>query len=162
MIIDVVDMTEEEISALSLKQILILRNAQAQKEALLRSLEEDKVSAKLLLLANNMARSTVYDEMCARLEETYREKLEELKEKTAFNVANSTDVQDDVPFEDTPYLVDYNLSMLQRVDIVQSYYLSIEEPHIRMRKYAMDNIAKKYLGDYYAALYAILEQYSSM
>lgn len=154
------ELTEEEFAALTLKQILILRAAQTQKDNMELQLEKDKQSAKILLLANNMARSSVYERLCEELTAEYEAKLEELREKTVFNIANSSDVSDYPSAEEAPYLVDYNLSLVARVEIVKEYYLSIEDPELRMRTYAGDAIAKKYLEDYYAALYAILEQYS--
>ncbi len=170
MIIDVIELTEEEMSALNLQQILILRNAQIHKEEMKKTLESDKKSARLLLLANGMARSSVYDEMCAELEEQYEKDLAELVERTQFNLANATQSSGggsgsggdsgSSGSTDAPYFVDYNLSMLERVEVVQAYYLSVEDGIERMRQYASDKVAREYLGDYYAALYSILQQYS--
>lgn len=169
MIIDIIELTEEEMAALSLQQILILRNAQIQKEEMKKTLAADQKSARLLLLANGMARSSVYDEMCAELNEQYEKDLAELVERTQFNLANSSQSSGGGGSSggtggsgsaDAPYLVDYNLSMLERVEIVQAYYLSVEDGGERMRLYASDDVAKEYLGDYYAALYSILQQYS--
>ena len=161
MTIDIVDLTEEELANLSLPQILVLRSGQKRKNELTEELEKDIRSAMLLLLANNMLRSTVLDEMIAELQAEYEKKIEELREEVLFGVANSSSLPvQTASYESAPYEVNENYSMVQRVQTVQDYYLSIEDSGERMRLYAQDSVAKDYLGEYYVTLYSILEQYS--
>ncbi|MBO4990347.1 MAG: hypothetical protein J6D37_08465 [Clostridia bacterium] len=161
MIIDIIDLTDEEMAKLSIQQMLILRSGQKRKNELTEELEKDMRSAMLLLLANNMFRSTVRDEMIAELEAEYAKKVEELREQVTFGIANSSTLPAaSVSYRSVPYEVNENYSMVQRVQVVQDYYLSIEDPAERMQLYAEDEVAKEYLGEYYVTLYSILEQYS--
>ncbi|MGN1234419.1 MAG: hypothetical protein ACI4U2_00370 [Christensenellaceae bacterium] len=157
--IDIVDMTEEELAALTLKQILIIREGQIRKNELTKELEENLESARLLLIANGVARSSIYEGNAALLREEYERQVASLREKVEFNVANSSPMLSDEP-TDAPYEVNDSMSLLSRVEVIEAYYLSIEDPDYRMRLYASDETAKYYLGDYYAALYVILQQYS--
>ena len=42
---------------------------------------------------------------------------------------------------------------------MRNYYLAIKDVDVRMKKYAADEVAKKYLGSYYGTLYNVLATY---
>ena len=49
---------------------------------------------------------------------------------------------------------------LQRFLVVRSYYMDItSDAEARLEAYAMDSLARTYLGEYYATLYELLASY---
>lgn len=58
--------------------------------------------------------------------------------------------------DDTGYLVDYELSYLERYTQVRDYYLSIPDPDERIALLAADEVAQDYLDSYYNTLFNYL------
>lgn len=155
---DVIEITDDDLAAMTAQQYLILVNAQLKKDELTKQLAEDKKSVLLVLLANGMARSSTYSDLCAELDAAYAADIEVLVEKLQYNLANTSLP---VSLMDVGYDLNFALSEEARMEEVQAYYLAIEDPSERMRRYAEDETAKEYLGDYYDVLYGILSQYSA-
>ena len=59
------------------------------------------------------------------------------------------------------YIVDYELSYLERYILVRDYYLAIEDPAERLVLYRADTVAQSYLGNYYTTLYNYLSTLTS-
>ena len=54
----------------------------------------------------------------------------------------------------------YNLSPSQRFLVVRNYYMqATDDPDARLQAYAMDTLARQYLGEYYTTLYDLLASY---
>ena len=168
MVYDIIDMTEEEFAALSSVQLRLLRTAQVAKNELLNKLEDSIENAKTLFLAKGTIRSSIYVNFIAKLREDTAEAIAELADKLRFNLDQSAyepdgggDVTDPDPGEDgeNGYIVDYRLSYVDRYVIVRDYYLSITDRDERIALYEQDEVAKKYLQNYYATLYDVLLRY---
>lgn len=163
---DILEMTEEDIMALSVVQTKLLRTAQKSKNELSYKLEQDKQAFYNIVVANGTLNSGIYAAKCASLEAEYEREVEILREQLIFNLSlNEPTTDDDLgdsglgEDEDTGYIVDYSLSYLDRYTIVKSYYMAIEDPEERLALYAADTTAQSYLGQFYNTLYNLLAQY---
>ena len=89
-----------------------------------------------------------------------------LREQLIFNMSLNEPTHDgetggdDIGGEDAGYVVDYELSYLERYILVRDYYLSIEDPAERMALYAADEVAQNYLDHYYTTLYNYLSTFT--
>lgn len=160
---DIIDMTEEEILALSTVQMRLLRSAQREKDELTEELTRDKQTFLNILISNGMLNSSLYQDKCAELDAEYDRQVEIIADDLIYNMSlNMPGVDDDNPSgggEEAGYIVDYSLSYLDRYQIVRNYYMSIADPAERIALYTADETAKEYLGQYYTTLYNVLYQY---
>ena len=72
MTIDIIDLTDPEYDDLSAVQLAMVRVAQTKKNEILAQAQEEKERLKNLLIANNFARSDVYDYAEDRIDEIGR------------------------------------------------------------------------------------------
>ena len=160
---DIVDMTEEEILALSTVQMRLLRSAQREKDELALELERDKQTFRKILITDGMLNSSLYENKCAELDAEYNRQVGIIADDLVYNMSlNMPGTDDDSPSggdEDVGYIVDYSLSYLDRYQIVRNYYMSIADPAERIALYTSDTTAQQYLGQYYTTLYNVLYQY---
>ena len=160
---DIIDMTEEELTALSTVQMRLLRSAQREKDELTVKLAEDKQTFYNILISNGTSDSSLYEDKCAELDEAYQREVEIIKDDLVYNMSlNVPTADDDNPSgsgEEVGYIVDYSLSYLDRYQIVRNYYMSIADPAERIAAYTADDTAQDYLGQYYTTLYNVLYQY---
>lgn len=168
MVYDIIDLTEEEFAALSSVQLRLLRTAQVAKNELLNKLEDSIENAKTLFLAKGTIRSSIYVNFIQKLRDDTAQAIEELADKLRFNLDQTadepeggTETPEPDPGEDgeNGYIVDYRLSYVDRYVIVRDYYLSIEDRDERIALYSQDEVAKRYLRNYYTTLYDVLLRY---
>ena len=168
MTFDIIDLTEEDILALSTVQMRLLRTAQKEKNELIYQLARDKQTFYNIVVSDGMLNSNLYEDKCDELDEEYERRLAVLKDDLIYNMSlNVPTADDDDPGGgsgdgDDPvagYIVDYSLSYLDRYQIVRNYYMSISDPAERLANYTADTIAQAYLGQYYNTLYNVLSQY---
>ena len=162
---DIIDLTEEEAEALSTIQLKLLLTAQQNKNELTRQLQKDLTAFYNLCKTNNIFYASVYPDKKAELEAEYDYQVEKLKEQLIFNMSLSEPTNDgetgDSGSDDTGYIVDYELSYLERYITVRDYYLGIEDPDERMALFAADETAQSYLGSYYTSLYNYLSTFTT-
>ena len=72
---DIIDMTEEELTALSTVQMRLLRSAQREKDELTVKLAEDKQTFYNILISNGTSDSSLYEDKCAELDEAYQREV---------------------------------------------------------------------------------------
>ncbi|MCD8372630.1 MAG: hypothetical protein LUD27_04950 [Clostridia bacterium] len=161
---DIIDLSEEEVEALSVVQQKLVRTAQKTKNELTHSLEQDKQAYFDILVSARMLNSSLYEDKCAELEAECDREVEILREQLIFNLALNEPTTDDElggdgGDESEGYVVDYSLTYLERYIIVRDYYLAIEDADERMALYTADTVAMLYLGKYYTTLYNVLSQY---
>lgn len=158
---DIIELSEEELGDLSTIQMQLLRTAQKNKNELRYKLEQDMEMFERLVLTNDTYNSSLIAAKRTELEKDFNYKVGVIREQLEYAMKLNEPYPDrgDVS-EDTGYLVDYTLSYTDRYVLVRDYYLSIEDPSERMALYAADEVAKKYLGSYYASLYNVLSTYS--
>lgn len=160
MIFDVIDITQNEADLLSTVQKKLLRTAQQKKNEMVRKRDEQLFELKIMVNSNNMENSSVYDQMAAKIQSDYQTQLNILVEQLQFNMSlrepTSGEETGGSGIDDTGYLVDYELSYLERYITVRDYYLAIEDPNERLELLRADTIAQGYLGTYYSVLYDYL------
>ena len=167
MLFDIIDIPEEELNGLSVAQMKLLRKAQQSKDALIHSSAKELEEFRLKLLGAGMKNSTLYEDKKAEMDAEVNYKCAIIADNLIYDMSVcKTDESDGGnggtgggSSGETGYLVDYSLSYNERYVIVRNYYLAIDDKDVRMKKYAADEVAKKYLGSYYATLYNVLATY---
>ncbi len=162
MIIDIIDLSDEQFSDLNAVQMAMVRAAQTEKNEILAEAEKEKGEIFKELLTNGTARSTYFDERAETIDYEAEEKVEAVKDDLLYQIAYDLDAGDGN--EDGPYRYpenpNYNLSASQRFLVVRSYYMeATDDAEARLEAYAMDSLARTYLGEYYATLYDLLASY---
>lgn len=162
---DILNLTEEELDALSVIQVNLLRTAQQTKNELFHEMEKKKEQFKITLANNNTGLSSLYYEKCQALEKEFDYQVEILRERLVYNMSlNEPTVDEDTggggspDTGDSPYPIDYSLEYIERYIIVRDYYLTIEDPNERLALYQADEVAQRYLSVYYNTLYNYLTQ----
>ena len=162
---DIIDISAAEAEALATIQLKLLRTAQQNKNELYHKLQQELQAYYCLCNTNNVYLSSLYADKKAELEEEYEYQVEILREQLIFNMSLNEPTHDDETGESgsdsSGYIVDYELSYLERYIQVRDYYLAIEDPDERMALYAADTTAQSYLGSYYTTLYNYLSTYTS-
>lgn len=162
MVIDIVDLTSSEYSDLSSLQLAMVRTAQAKKDEILANAAAEKEGKFLLMLANNVARSSAlqdeYDAIDARAEREIAVVKEDLEYQLAYESLFSEGNENGV--YSYPANPNYNLTYSQRFLVVREYYMNAtDDPDARLQAFAMDTLAKSYLGEYYQTLYELFASY---
>ncbi len=157
MTFDILDISEGEAENLETVQLKLLRTAQQKKNELLHKLETQLKEYKLLLHANGAFQSSLYTYFEKDMKAEYNRQIEVLKEQLIFNMSLKEPTHDgetgDNGNDTSGYLVDYELSYIERYIQVRDYYMAIENPAERLALYAADEVAVRYLGTYYNTLY---------
>lgn len=160
MTFDIVVFSQEELDALSNVQMQLLRTAQKKKNELQHDMENDLAMFKKMIFTNGMVNSTLYAQKEEQLLAEFNYQVEILKEQLLYALSINEPFPDqDADQEKVGYIVDYSLSYTDRYAIVREYYLSLDAA-TRMNLYTNDDVAKRYLGDYYSTLYNVLYTYS--
>ena len=162
MIIDIIDLSDEQFSDLNAVQMAMVRAAQAEKNEILAAAAKENGDLFKELLTNGTARSTYFEARSIAIDEEAEAKVEAVKDDLLYQIAYDLDAGDGN--EQGPYRYpenpNYNLSASQRFLVVRSYYMDItSDAEARLEAYAMDSLARTYLGEYYATLYDLLASY---
>ena len=152
--IDIISYTPAQFSMLTDEQLLQVKEAQVKKNELLRKLEERLQREKERLVENAMIHSSIW----SRLEEKLRAECEEevawLRDTLLFYLRYSG--ADSVA--SAPYKVDFSLPTVERMRIVKAYYEETYNDAIELlNAYEKDQVAMRYLEEYYAMLYDYFE-----
>ena len=157
MTFDIIDITEEEAEQLETVQLKLLRTAQQNKNALYHKLQQQLAEYKRVTYSNRLPNSSLYAAMELELTEEYNYQVEILREQLIFNMSlgepTTGGETGDSGNDDSGYLVDYELSYLERYIQVRDYYLGIEDANERLALLAADEVAINYLGSYYNTLF---------
>lgn len=160
---DIITLEPEELKALSTVQMKMLRTAQQKKDALYRTAEKEFATFKNIVMTNGMLQSTLLDAKRAELDKELEYQSALLADNLIYNMslnAPDGDAGDANVDASAGYIVDYSLSYTDRYVIVRDYYFAIEDRDERMNLYVADDVARAYLGAYYATLYDVLRMYS--
>lgn len=161
MTFDILEYSDEELEKLTTIQMQLLRTAQKSKNELTHNLEKNLEMFKMQIMGNGTSNMDLYELKRRELQAEYDYRVDILKEQLIYSMGLNEPVPDaDSDQEKVGYIVDYSLSYTDRYNIVRAYYLSIENPVERMNLYANDEVAKRYLANYYATLYNVLSMYS--
>lgn len=163
---DIVPITQAELDGLSTIQVKLLRTAQQKKNELKHKLEKELEAYRLMIYTNGVTQSSLYSDKSAELTAEYDYQVEILKEQLLFNMSLKEPTTGDEtgnptpPTEETGYIVDYELSYVERYIIVRDYYMSIEDPNERLALYTADEVALAYLGSYYNSLFTYFKSFT--
>lgn len=160
MIFDIVNITDDEVDLLTTVQKKLLRTAQQKKNEMVRKRDEQLFELKIMCNSNNVENSSIYRQTAAKIESNYQTELDILVEQLQFNMSLREPTNGDETggsgSDDTGYIVDYELSYLERYIVVRDYYLAIEDPNERIALLQADTVAMEYLGTYYNVLFDYL------
>lgn len=161
---DIIEITEEEVKKLETVRLKLLRTAQQKKNELFHKLQIELDEQRRLLYSNGAENSSLYDQICIELMNEYDYQVGILREQLLFNMSLGEPTNDGETggsgSDNTGYLVDYELSYLERYVHVRDYYLTIEDPNERLALLAADEVAYQYLGTYYNTLFNYLATFT--
>lgn len=160
MVIDIISYTETQLSYLSVEQLEEVRTAQLKKNALIKKKEELCEKEAFRLQKNGVYRTPIYTAYCNKMETEYGQKIEEVRQALLFYL-QYTSRPNGTLNQQAPYIVNYALPMVQRVEVVRNYYESAytqAEAVQRFNAFEKDEVAVMYLGEYYASVYSIYRE----
>lgn len=160
--IDIIDLTDPEYADLSPVQLSMVRVAQAKKNNILAKMDEELRELFNIMHGNWNARADAY----SREERNYIVnadlQIQAVQEDLLYQLAYETlanEGNENGPYR-YPENPNYNLSVSQRFLVVRQYYMeATDDPEARLRAYAMDTLAREYLGEFYQTLYDLLANY---
>ncbi len=162
MVIDIIDLSDENYKNLSAVQLAMVRAAQAKKDKLLS--EADELCGELfrMVLSNNALRSTALRDRLAKERADAQRQVEAVRADLLYQIAYEgigSEGNEQGPYR-YPENPNYNLSYSQRFLVVRNYYMqATDDPNARLQAFAMDTLAKEYLGEFYRTLYELLASY---
>ncbi|MDE7162665.1 MAG: hypothetical protein K2O44_01125 [Clostridia bacterium] len=160
MTFDIIVISEEEAEKLEPVRLKLLRTAQQKKNELEHKLQAELAEQKRLTYANGVENSTIYSRVSRALTAEYEYQVEILREQLIFNMSlrepTNPDETGGSGSDNSAYLVDYELSYLERYIAVRDYYMTIEDPNERLALLRADKVAQDYLGTYYNLLFDYL------
>lgn len=161
--IDILNLTEAQIAALSYAQRKILYEGQQKKDELTQKLEKEMENAKLLLIAQGVARSDMLSYKYLALEEDYEQAVEILAKQTLEGMEAAPADGDVTTVTQTEYSYptnpNYSLSYPDRFAAVKTYYMKMEDAEERYAAFLADTLAKSYLGEYYYTMKYYLKSF---
>ncbi|MDE7075710.1 MAG: hypothetical protein K2O62_00115, partial [Clostridia bacterium] len=135
MTFDIIDISAEEAEKLETVQLKLLRTAQQKKNELEHKMQTELAEHKRLTYANGVENSTIYTRIFKQLSAEYEYQVEILREQLIFNMSlrepTAPDETGGSGSDNSAYLVDYELSYLERYIEVRDYYMTIEDPDER-------------------------------
>ena len=162
MTIDIIDLNDPQFSNLSALQLAMVRAAQVKKNEIVAEGEEEKRSLMYLMLTHNTARSMsrIYEEN--QIDARTNEKVDAVRDDLMYQLAYEALGNEGNEYGPYRYPQNPNLSLTpsQRFLVVRNYYMeNISDPKARLEAYAMDTLARSYLGEFYQTLYELLASY---
>lgn len=140
----------------------MVRVAQGKKNDILADAEEEKTRLQDQLIVNNFARSSIFPYAEARVDAEASAQVDAVREDLLYQLAYEalgSEGNEQGPYR-YPENPNYNLSASQRFLVVRNYYMqATDDPEARLQAYAMDTLARQYLGEFYATLYDLLASY---
>lgn len=169
MTFDIIEITDEEVEKLSVVQLKLLRTAQQKKDALEHKLKDELREYKWIFASSGSEMSSLYGIMENDFYQEFNYQVAILREQLEFSMSlqeptadDETGDKEELGGENVGYVLDYQLSYLERYIAVRDYYLTIEDPNERIQLYANDDVARKYLDTYYTHLFDYLYSFTTM
>lgn len=150
--IDIISLTGEQYALLSPEQIDKVKSAQQKKDDYLQKAAEEKRALRYTLLKNGNFRSVSLEKAEKEIDETYKNKIEIVREGLLFYLQYSAKAEDTGGTSEE--YADYSLSPTERVAAVKKYYgEKYGTAAARFAAFKKDKTAPVYLGEYYAGVY---------
>ena len=158
MTIDIITFTDAQFAALTEEQLKEVYSAQVKKDKLLTALEETKRKEKERLITNGTYLSKLWELFCLEKTNEYEAQVLQIREALLFYLRFSLKPQQGGT-QETPYPLDYSLSIVARAQIVKTYYLqTYTNANERFNAFVADTVAPVYLGEMYAPTYDYFRQ----
>ena len=166
MTFDIIEISQQEAEQLATVQLKLLRTAQQKKNELEVKLNNQLEEYNILLYTNGTFDSSLYESFENQARAEYERQVEILREQLLFNMSlgEPTVVGEtgDSGHDNTGYVVDYELSYIERYIHVRDYYMTIADPNERLALLIADEVALKYLGQtYYNYLFVYLQKFTT-
>ena len=159
MTIDIISYTDAQYAALTEEQLLEVKSAQQKKNRLDLQLQEDLEREKYALVDKGIFLSNIYELYRAKRQAEHDAEVEAVREALLFYLRFATKPQSSQT-QDSPYAVDYSLSMEERYFAVRDHYMeTYEDGAERFAAFKADEVAVQYLGEWYSTLYDYLYTY---
>jgi len=162
LVIDIIDLSDENYKNLSAVQLAMVRAAQAKKDKILSEAEVLCGELFRMALSNNAVRSTALRDRLAKERADAQRQVEAVRADLLYQIAYEgigSEGNEQGPYR-YPENPNYNLSYSQRFLVVRNYYMqATDDPNARLQAFAMDTLAKEYLGEFYRTLYELLASY---
>lgn len=153
MTIDIISYTDEQYKALTAVQLVKVQRAQLKKNRLAEKLAENLQKERDNLIEHGTFNSSLYSQTKIKLQEEYDEEVEFIKNELIAYLFESEDTAEN-DSAGSSYVVDYDLTYDERFDIVKAYYMdTYTDATARLNAFADDEVAMRYLGEYYEPLY---------
>jgi len=161
--IDILNLTDAQINALSYSQRRILYEGQQKKDELTAQLLKDREKVKLSLIALGIARSDMLNYKYVALDEEYEQAVQLLAKQTLEDMESAPadgDISTVTPSEYSyPNSPDYSLDYPDRFAVVRVYYMQTEDANERYTAFLADSVARDYLGEYYYTMRYYLKSF---
>ncbi|MBQ7880158.1 MAG: hypothetical protein IJ317_05865 [Clostridia bacterium] len=160
MVIDIITYTDAQYAALTAEQLLEVKSAQLKKNTLDRKLQDDLETEKHRLVKNGIFDSGIWELYKAKRQAAHDAEVEALRESLLFFLQFAAKPEQ-TESSDSPYEIDYSLTMQERYTLVRDYYMSAyDDPDERLAAFLEDSVATAYLGEWYSTLYNYLKSYT--
>lgn len=162
MVIDIIDLSDENYSNLSPVQLAMVRAAQGKKDKILAETETLKGELFRMALSNNAVRSSALRDRLTEEDDKAQSQIDAVRADLLYQIAyegigSEGNAEGPYRYPENP---NYNLAYAQRFLVVRNYYMqATDDPDARLQAFAMDTLAKEYLGEYYRTLYDLLASY---
>lgn len=162
MVIDIIDLSDENYSNLSPVQLAMVRAAQGKKDKILAETETLKGELFRMALSNNAVRSSALRDRLTEEDDKAQSQIDAVRADLKYQIAyegigSEGNAEGPYRYPENP---NYNLAYAQRFLVVRNYYMqATDDPDARLQAFAMDTLAKEYLGEYYRTLYDLLASY---
>ena len=154
--IDIISYSPSQYAVLTDEQLLQVKEAQVKKNNLLQKLENQLQAEKERLVENGMIHSGIWATVEKKLRAQCETEVAWVRETLLFYLRYSGAEG----VANAPYVVDFSLSETERLEIVKNYYMgAYTDPIERLNAYEKDDVAMKYLAEYYSVLYDYFEDF---
>ncbi len=160
--IDIIDLNDEKYQNLSAVQLALVREAQVKKNEIMYDAQQETEELFRLMLSNLAVRSSVIADKQLEISRRAEEEVDVVRDTLMYQLAyegigSTGNEYGPYRYPENP---DYTLTYSQRFIVVRNYYMAaVEEPNARLQAFAIDTLAREYLGEFYSTLYDLLLSY---
>ncbi len=154
MIIDIIDYTQAQFTALTVEEFKKVQEAQSKKNKLNKALRERLEKEKAELIDGGVYLSQIWERRVAQLTNECDEEVAVIRENLLYYLHYSVLEHSNQTPTLAPYPLDYSLSEEERMVVAREYYMNAySNAAARLQAFQKDNFTRAYLGDTYASLY---------
>lgn len=160
--IDIIDLSDPEYKDLSPVQLAMVRAAQLKKNHADDEFEVQKKEYTFIFANHNLVATSELETHLKTIESNRDKEVEAIREDLQYQLAYEalgTEGNANGPYR-YPQNPNYSLTPSQRFLVVRNYYMeTVDDPAARYEALRGDNLARSYLGDFYATLLDMFASY---